>query len=33
MKRLAKSRIKLGLILNEFGEKNDLKISDDEVQS
>ena len=29
---LAKSRIKLGLILNEFGEKNNLKISDDEVR-
>ena len=29
--KLAKSRIKLGLILNEFGEKNNLKISDDEV--
>ena len=28
---LAKSRIKLGLILNEMGEKNNLKISDEEV--
>tara|TARA_X000001036_G_scaffold359327_1_gene341977 strand:+ start:2839 stop:4212 length:1374 start_codon:yes stop_codon:yes gene_type:complete len=31
--RLAESRIKLGLILNEFGEKNDLKVSDDEVKA
>ena len=31
--KLAKSRIKLGLILNEFGEKNDLKVSDDEVRT
>ena len=31
--KIAKSRIKLGLILNEFGEKNDLKVSDQEVQS
>ena len=31
--KLAKSRIKLGLILNEFGEKNDLKVSDDEVRA
>ena len=30
---IAKSRIKLGLILNEFGEKNKLKVSDDEVRS
>ena len=29
---LAKSRIKLGLLLNEFGEKNNLKVSDEEVQ-
>ena len=29
--KLAKSRIKLGLILNELGEKNNLKISDEEV--
>ncbi len=29
--KLAKSRIKLGLILNEYGEKNNLKISDQEV--
>ena len=31
--KLAKSRIKLGLILNEFGEKNNLKISDEEVKA
>ncbi len=31
--KLAKSRIKLGLILNEFGEKNNLKISDEEVRN
>ena len=30
--KLAKSRIKLGLLLNEFGEQNNLKISDDEVR-
>ena len=30
---LAKSRIKLGLILNECGEKNNLKVSDDEVRA
>ena len=29
--KLAKSRIKLGLLLNEYGEKNNLKVSDDEV--
>jgi trigger factor len=29
---LAQSRIKLGLLLNEFGEKNNLKVSDDEVK-
>ena len=29
--KIAKSRIKLGLLLNEFGEKNKLKVSDDEV--
>ena len=28
--KLAKSRIKLGLLLNEYGEKNNLKVSDDE---
>ena len=30
--KLAKSRIKLGLLLNEYGEKNNLKVSDDEVK-
>ena len=30
--KIAKSRIKLGLLLNEFGEKNDIKVSDDEVK-
>ena len=31
--KIAKSRIKLGLLLNEYGEKNKLKVSDDEVRS
>ena len=31
MKKLAKSRIKLGLILNEIGEKNNLKVSDNDL--
>ena len=31
--KLAKSRIKLGLILNEFGEKNNLKVTDDEISA
>ena len=31
--KLAKSRIKLGLLLNEFGEKNNLKVTDDEVRT
>ena len=31
--KLAKSRIKLGLLLNEFGEKNNLKITDDELKA
>ena len=31
--KIAKTRIKLGLILNEFGEKNDLKVSDNEVSA
>ncbi len=31
--KLAKSRIKLGLLLNEYGEKNNLKVSDDEVKN
>ena len=30
--KMAKSRIKLGLLLNEFGEKNNLKVSDEEVR-
>ena len=31
--KLAKSRIKLGLLLNEYGEKNNLKVSDEDVRS
>ena len=31
--KLAKTRIKLGLLLNEYGEKNNLKVSDDEVRN
>ena len=31
--KLAKSRIKLGLLLNEYGEKNNLKVSDEEVRA
>ena len=31
--KLAKSRIKLGLLLNEFGEKNNLKVTDNEVKN
>ena len=31
--KLAKSRIKLGLLLNEYGEKNNFKVSDDEVRN
>ena len=31
--KLAKSRIKLGLLLNEYGEKNNLKVSDNEVRA
>jgi trigger factor len=30
--KMAESRIKLGLILNEYGEKNNLKVSDDDVK-
>ena len=30
--KIAESRIKLGLLLNEYGEKNNLKISDDDVK-
>jgi len=31
--KLAKSRIKLGLLLNEYGEKYNLKVSDEEVRA
>ena len=31
--KLAKSRIKTGLILNEIGEKNNLKINEDEIRN
>ena len=31
--KLAKSRIKLGLLLNEYGEKNNLKVTEDEVRA
>ena len=31
--KLAKSRIKLGLLLSEYGTKNNLKVSDDEVRN
>ena len=31
--KLAQSRIKLGLVLNEYGEKNNVKVSDDEVSA
>ena len=31
--KIATSRIKLGLILNEYGEKNNLKVSDEEVRA
>ena len=30
--KIAESRIKLGLVLNEYGEKNNLKVSDDDVK-
>jgi len=30
--KLARSRIKLGLLLNEYGEKNNLKVTDEEVR-
>ena len=30
--KIAESRIKLGLILNEYGEKNNLKVLDEEIQ-
>ena len=31
--KLARSRIKLGLLLNAYAEKNNLKVSDDEVRN
>jgi len=31
--KIAKSRIKLGLLLNEYGEKNNLKVSEEEVRA
>ena len=31
--KIAKSRIKLGLLLNEYGEKNNLKVSEEEVKA
>jgi trigger factor len=31
--KVAESRIKLGMILNEYGEKNNLKVSDDDVKA
>ena len=31
--KIAASRIKLGLILNEYGEKNDLKVSEEDVKA
>ncbi len=31
--KIAKSRIKLGLVLNEYGEKNNLKVTDEEVKA
>ena len=31
--KIAKSRITLGLLLNEYGEKNNLKVSDEEVKA
>ena len=31
--KIARSRIKLGLLLNEFGKKNNLKVSDEEVRA
>ena len=31
--KLAKSRIKLGLLLSEYGTKNNIKVSDDEVRN
>ena len=31
--KIAKSRIKLGLLLNELGEKNNIKVSENEVKA
>ena len=31
--KIAESRIKLGLVLNEYGEKNNLKVLNDEVKA
>ena len=31
--KVAESRIKLGLVLNEYGEKNNLKVSNEEVKA
>ena len=31
--KIAKKRIKLGLILNELGEKNNLKVSEEELKN
>ena len=31
--KIAKKRIKLGLLLNEFGEKNNLKVDEGEIQN
>jgi trigger factor len=31
--KIAESRIKLGLVLNEYGQKNNLKVSDDDVKA
>jgi len=31
--KIAESRIKLGLVLNEYGEENNLKVSDDEIKA
>ena len=33
LKIVAKKRIKVGLILNEFGEKNNIKVTEQEVQT
>ena len=32
-KKTAKKRIKIGLILNEFGEQNNLKVNEEEIKS